>query len=102
MLKEVRCRTCDISLAIAGSTFRITSRVRRSSAGGWRVTSARTESDDKLPGRRDLEPIARKHQRRARVLLDDGGAGDRGAGRERVAPVNRAVERRVEPDAADG
>src|SRR5262245_11458557 len=103
MLYEVRCSTCDISLAIAGSTLRITSSVTTSSErGALAATSARPEVDHEATGRGDLESIAGTHERRARVLLDDRRAGDRRTARERVAPIDRTVDRRVEPDATDG
>src|SRR5215813_9528891 len=99
MLYEVRCRTCDISLAIAGSTLRITSSVTTSTEGcGVVATSARTQVNDELAGRSDLEPIVREHERRARVLLHDRRTGNRHAARERLALIDRAVERAVEPD----
>src|SRR5262245_3963366 len=102
MLYEVRCRTCDISLAIAGSTLRITSSVTTSiEPPVTALMSARTEMNEEIASRRDLEPIARTYHRRARVLLNDRGAVDRGAARERVALVNRTVHRSIEPDAAD-
>src|SRR5215467_6141545 len=101
MLYEVRCSTCDISLAIAGSALRITSSVTTSMGRSRIVISARPEMDEELAARRDREAIARTDNRRARVLLHDRGARDRGAADERLALVDRAVDRRVEPDAAD-
>src|SRR5262245_41562065 len=103
MLYEVRRSTCDISLAIAGRTLRITSRVTTSIEwAGVVVMSARFEMDDEFAGVRHLEPIVREDGRRAAVLLDDRGACYLCPAAEGGPLIDGPLGRLVEPDLARG
>src|SRR6185295_12800701 len=106
MLYDVRCSTYDISLAIAGSTLRITSSVTMSGAGAGVMSPpvvsgfSRTKVNDELACLRDAKPVSREQQRGAGVFLNDRRTGEFGAGIELLALIHRTLDRRIslEPD----
>ena len=58
------------------------------------VLGGEADTDAQVQAGVDLDAVARRDDRRRLALLDDGGAGDRIAGAQRVAVIDRRFARR--------